>query len=93
MIHPITTSHNNTIGLCEGDIPKSEYIGIFKASLLKSWAEQILHDFGDRQVFLYSHKSENPGTSAKTLAASLDYGDDLFVCVVGVEDKEDVKEK
>ena len=92
MISPITTNPTNTIGLCEGDIPKSEYIGKFKASLLKEWAEKILHDFGDRQVYLYIHKSENPSTSAKVMAASTDYGDDMFVCVVGVEDKEDVKE-
>ena len=92
MISPITTNPTHTVGLCEGVIPKSEYVGRFKASLLKEWAEKILHDLGDRQVFVYSHKSENPATTAKTLAASTDYGDDMFVCVVGVEDKEDVKD-
>jgi hypothetical protein len=92
-LHPITTNHSNTIGLCELTLSKNDkYIGKFKASLLKEWAEQVLHDLGDRQVYLYCHKSENPGTSAKSLAASIDYKDDLFVVVVGVEDREDMKE-
>lgn len=92
MISPITTNPTHTVGLCEGSISKSEYIGKFHVSLLKEWAESIEQNFGSRQVYLYIHKSENPSTSAKVMAASTDYGDDMFVCVVGVEDKEDIKE-
>jgi hypothetical protein len=92
MISPITTNPTNTIGLCDGTIPKSGYIGKFDLSLLKEWITEVEHNLGNRQVYLYSHKSENPATSAKVLAASIDYNDDMFVCVVGCEDKEDIKE-
>ncbi len=87
MIDPITANDARTVGLCTGFIPKSEYIGKFSPIYLKEWAEQILADFGDKQVYMYCHKSEDPTVSATMLAATDDDEgrDVLYMCVVGCE--------
>ena len=89
MIHPITVNHTNTVGLCDGEIPESDYLGLFKASLLKEWVSQILHNYGDVQIALYCHASDNTATTAHVLAAAERRGDDMFVCVVGAEDRKE----
>ena len=92
MINPIHTNHTNTIGLCEAKMPDSEYIGKFDIDVIIEWANRVAYNHGHQQVYLYCHKSENPATSAKALAASDVYDDEVFTVCVGCEDKEDIEE-
>ena len=94
-ITPITTNTGRTVGLCTGSIPASKLVGKFSAKLLKEWAEQLVDTFtsetGEDQIYLYIQESEDNTTSAKCLAASEVPDDELFVCVVGWEEEEDIK--
>ena len=92
MINPISKNHTNTIGLCEAKMPDSEYIGKFDIDVLIEWSNKVAYNHGHQQVYLYCHKSENPATSAKSLAASDEYDGDMFTIAVGCEDKEDIEE-
>ena len=94
-ITPITTNKCKTVGLCTGSIPASKLVGKFSAKFLKEWAEQVADTFtsetGEDQIYLYIQDSEAKTTTAKCLAASEVPNDDLFVCVVGCEEEEEIK--
>jgi hypothetical protein len=92
MLTPLSSNPENTVGICESKIPHSEYIGKFDAWFLKDFAELIIQNYGGIQVYLYCHKSDDTVTTAKALCASSELGEGVAVVVLGVEDKEDLKE-
>ena len=93
-VDPIITNESGTVGLCSGYIPKSDFVGKFRPSILKEWIESLLSNCGDEQIYLYAHASSNPDVSGTMLAASMEHGnfDEIYICVVGC-DNEDVLEK
>lgn len=94
-ITPITMNKCKTVGLCTGSIPVSKLVGKFSARFLYEWAGQIVDTFtsetGEDQIYLYIQESEDKSTTAKCLAASEIPDDDLFVCVVGCEEEEEIR--
>ena len=86
MITPITANPQNTVAICTGEIPRYEYIGKFNAAYLKEWAEMVHESVGDKQVYVYCHKSADLSITAKSLAAKAERADSVFVMVCGVEE-------
>ena len=87
MLTPRTANPENTVGLCSGKTPETEFMGQFDTVLLVEWAERLLATFGPGQVCLYSHKSEVKDTTARLLLAALKHEDDLFVFCAGCDDE------
>jgi len=74
---------NPTIAICDGPVPKPEFIGIFKPSLLKKWAEHVIEFAGsETPVYLIMYKAL-PGCNARALMAKPDFTDDTNVSVAG----------
>jgi len=82
-------SHNpdKTVGLCEGDNPKSFYIGAFNPLLLKEWIDLVLETYGpDNIIFLSQHPSAE--CTGVALCAASEYCDSLQVVVTGLDNNE-----
>jgi len=94
-IEIISANKSGTVGLCTGSIPASKLVGKFSARFMKEWADQLVDTFakdtGEDQIYLYIQDSEDKHTTARCLVASEEPEDDLFVCVVGCEEEEEIR--
>lgn len=79
MITPISTNEYRTVGLCEGTTEEMIYVGKFKASLLKEFAERILSDLGDVQIYLHTKELKAPEGTFHLIAAFDEIDSDLLV--------------
>ena len=79
MITPISTNEDRTVGLCEGTTEGMIYVGKFKASLLKEFAERILSDLGDVQIYLHTKELKEKEGTYHLIAAFDEMDSDLFV--------------
>ena len=91
---PISVNPDKTIGLFDCPNPPDHFIGKFKASLLKEWAEKIIVEFGaDTEMYLSVHPNRMPGpmVTAKALGAADEYCGTVQVLLAGLT-CEDVEE-
>jgi len=85
---PISTNKEQSVGVLIKSNPLDQRIGIYKASRLVEWANLVLTNFGDIDVFVSAHpRVADPKTGvapSPTLAAAMEDGDDVLVVVAGM---------
>ena len=81
----ISSNKSNTVGVCDGTNPKSDFIGYFESKLLLEWVQKLIETYGEIPVYLYSHHSSDKGDTSRLLSATELPGDEIQVCVAGIQ--------
>ena len=94
----ISSNPDESVGVVIMPNPLDHRIGIYKATRLLEWAETIVQNFGDVNVYVSVHPRPTDPNHPEvvrhpTLAAAMEDGDDVLVVVAGMMEVETEEKK
>ena len=88
----ISSNPDESVGVVIMPNSLDHRIGIYKSTRLLEWAETIVQNFGDVDVFVSAHPripdAKHGAMPSPTLAAAMEDGDDVLVVVAGMMEVE-----